>query len=910
MGAPKPPEHSTPAGRRPKDRVSPLALKSLGRYILLQELGSGGMGAVYEAFDPQLDRRVAIKVLRRDRAGGTGARDARERLLREARSMARLSHPNVIQIYDSGLIETETGEEVFLAMEYVQGVDLALWLERYRLDPQPDGWRHIVETFVLAGRGLISAHTAGVVHRDFKPANVLIAEDGRVLVGDFGVARLAKTEIGTIPELAGELKDLTLTGDVVGTPAYMAPEQYRRQPADARSDQFSFCVALYEALWGTTPFQGEHFAARAMAVLSGKVNSPPDEPSVPAHLWTAIRKGLSVVPEERFESMEALLDALSVERKRSTGRLGWVVAAALVASLFAWSALKPGPCSSSDSFMEGVWDEPAKAKVRSSMLSLRSVPYASQVLGEVERKLDAYAEQWVRAHTQACMDTHVHRVQSESLLDRRVACLEDRRRDMRAFIDELRTADPTLLNDAVRAVGELSSIAPCSDLKALRLSVAPPEAPQETFVALKKKLATVRAKIRAGRYAPALTALRELQPQLDALNHEPTRGEALVLEGRLHHAQSRAETAEQKLRAAYMIAQRTGDHALALQASLALIPVVGLERSRPDEGLLWADLAEASGARYGAEPRWSAHLMGYRARVLSAKGNRKSSMQQARKAAELVDKKLGKDTYERATTRVHLGETLMDMRDYRAAYPELLSAIKLLEVHLGKDHPQLVHPLTLMARTTQMTRSAQEAVPIIERAVTLADQHLGKDHHLRADALIRRGSVMMRLRKEPEAISSLVEARRILGKLYGEEHTLVARAELTLGAVHHRLVKVPQALQHYKNALRIRESLLGKWHPDLVVILQNIGALQTEHGDPSLALEGLERGLQIRTTHLSSQRAIADIQYWLGRALYTAQKDKKRGLALVQKSYATMVKLEASPREELKNWLTGIGFPP
>ncbi|MCB9570262.1 MAG: serine/threonine protein kinase [Myxococcales bacterium] len=234
-----------------------------GRYTLLRPLGRGGMGTVYAAYDEELDRKIAIKLLRgdpRERASegeGAGAGEGAHHLLGEAQALARLSHPNVVQIYDVGVI----GGQVFLAMEYVQGKTLREW-ER----EAPRSWREVVALFRQAGEGLAAAHDAGLVHRDFKPDNVLVGEDGRVRVLDFGLAaRRERGATGEGDELSArtlssisrsDLRSASATGvtrTLVGTPAYMSPEQHLRLEADGRSDLFAFCVALYEALHGERP---------------------------------------------------------------------------------------------------------------------------------------------------------------------------------------------------------------------------------------------------------------------------------------------------------------------------------------------------------------------------------------------------------------------------------------------------------------------------------------------------------------------------------------------------------------------------------------------------------------------------------------------------------------------------------
>src|SRR5262252_5109157 len=255
---------------------------SFGRYLILEDVGRGGMGEVYAAYDPQLERRIALKVLHQNLASGEAADTARARLLREAKAIAKLSHPNVVVVYDAGAID----DRVFLAMEFIEWATLASWLAA-----APRGWREIRDVFIRAGRGLAAAHDAGLVHRDFKPQNVMVGREGTVRVMDFGLAREADQLGGEVVPEPGVLSEgaltaqsiaLTRTGSLLGTPLYMAPEQFLRAATDARTDQFSFCVALYEALFGERPFASETMPARIQAVVAGRVREPPQKAKVPA----------------------------------------------------------------------------------------------------------------------------------------------------------------------------------------------------------------------------------------------------------------------------------------------------------------------------------------------------------------------------------------------------------------------------------------------------------------------------------------------------------------------------------------------------------------------------------------------------------------------------------------------------
>ena len=277
----------------------------LARFEILNRLGVGGMGVVYVAHDPLLDRQVAVKVLRADAHGELRAAELEGRLLREAQAMARLSHPNVVTVHEVGIVD----RQIFIVMELNDGGTMRAWLKQ---EARPV--RERIRVFIEAGRGLAAAHAVRLVHRDFKPDNVLLSRDGRVRVVDFGLVR--GPTAGDRPSRRPSHDvyapmSLTMSGAVIGTPAYMAPEQHRAEVADHRSDQFSFCVALYEALYGRRPFAGETYRELVVNILDGSVLPPPDGAGVPLAVHRVIERGLASAPDDRYPGMTALLDDLA-----------------------------------------------------------------------------------------------------------------------------------------------------------------------------------------------------------------------------------------------------------------------------------------------------------------------------------------------------------------------------------------------------------------------------------------------------------------------------------------------------------------------------------------------------------------------------------------------------------------------
>jgi predicted Ser/Thr protein kinase len=296
---------------------------SIGRYLVLDRVGQGGMGVVYKALDPQLGRAVALKLLKTDAT----SKVLHERLLREAHALARLSHPNVVAVHDAGPF----GDDVFVAMEFIEGRTLRQWLTESR------DWRSVLDVFLAAGEGLAAAHRAGLVHRDFKPDNVIVGADGRVRVLDFGLARATgatEPEPTPSPSSSGRHRlasPLTRHGAIMGTPRYMAPEQHRGEAVDEAADQFSFCLSLYWALYDLYPFVGDAEKAKSN-LLAGRISAPPSETNVPRWLHGVVVRGLEPQKTDRYPSMAELLAALRADplaARRQRWRVALVSAAAM-----------------------------------------------------------------------------------------------------------------------------------------------------------------------------------------------------------------------------------------------------------------------------------------------------------------------------------------------------------------------------------------------------------------------------------------------------------------------------------------------------------------------------------------------------------------------------------------------------
>ncbi len=629
---------------------------SVGRYIILEKLGQGGMGVVYAAFDPELDRKVAIKLLLSSAVASEGS-TGQARLLREAQALARLSHPNVVSVYDVGTWESG----VFVAMELVEGGQtLRAWSKE-----KPRPWREVVDVFLAAGRGLAAAHAAGLVHRDFKPDNVLLGKDGRVRVLDFGLARqveqpdtaapLQRTTAADVPrELTGSAEhshsslsrsslsaQLTQVGLVHGTPAFIAPEQFKGQAADARSDQFSFSVALYEALHGERPF------GKSPGPGSGwKLSEPPKDAQVPAAVRRIVLKGLSLEPHERFASMEDLLEELS-RRVRRRRQRGWLAAGAGLTALAVAVAVplavrRPAElCTGAERRLEGLWDAPRKEAL-ASVFAATGARGAANAWQRTAAVLDVYTRGWVSMHTEACEAARVRGEQSDEVLSLRMACLDRRLQSFTALTQVYAQADAALVDEAVKAAHALPLLEGCADVQALRAPVQPPEdaMTREKVEALRVRLAEAQALFDAARYKQALPLAEALAADATAVPYKPLQAEVLELHGTLQEMLGQLKEAEATYKRALWTAE-AGRHDEAAASAAAALLQMGYVNDQYAPAREWAELARAKLERLGGNPRIEANVLTALGAMLASEGKALRGLEHEQRALELREQVYG-----------------------------------------------------------------------------------------------------------------------------------------------------------------------------------------------------------------------------------------------------------------------------
>ena len=540
------------------------------RYQILGAIGRGGMGEVYAAYHPDLNRRIALKVVHQL---GAESREHATRLLREARAIARLSHSNVVSVYDAGTVD----DRVYIAMEFVDGETVDAWLHS-----RPRSWREVVDVFIAAGRGLAAAHAAGIVHRDFKPQNVMIGRDGGVRVMDFGLARLAEepADLPAASVVPPAALTVTKTGTVVGTPAYMAPEQFRGEAIDERADQFSFCVALHEALFGQRP-PLPHLERTETA-------EPSPISSVPSWLRAAVSRGMADAREQRFSSMDALIRLLVRGRARPRRRaLGAGVSVAIMlVAIGGWRVARGGrihcevPTPRLDAAWSGHDDSRRQAIHRAFTASGRATAETSWQ--RVATALDEYVSRWSAMYVDTCEATHVRGEQSAEVLNLRMSCLAENLDDTRALTNVLSAADPDAVAHAVTAMQGLAPIERCANLSVLRSAVPlPRDAPTL------QKVRELRASLKEAQVLrdlangpAAFKRASALQSRVDATGHGPLRAELLELIGETSIEARGLKWSEATLKDALFIAEAARDDATAARIAADLVFIGVLEPRR------------------------------------------------------------------------------------------------------------------------------------------------------------------------------------------------------------------------------------------------------------------------------------------------------------------------------------------
>lgn len=821
------------------------AARWMGRYLIVGALGSGGMGVVYCAYDPELDRRVALKVLRPDPQLSAAQTSRQARLLREAQSLARLSHPNVIQVYDVGTFEDAVaGEQVFIAMELVAGESLSEWL---RAAARP--WPEVVSRFVAAGEGLAAAHAAGIVHRDFKPANVLVGHDGRVRVLDFGIARsVVATErvegegagreapedrLAVGPEPAFELapergnaassgdrgQKLTRAGHVVGTPRYIAPELVFGETASASADQFAFAVALFEALYGVPPFTGDNVDQLALAALAGRMAPEPTQRRVPTWLRRVVLRGLAADPAARYADMNELLADLRRDRKGERRRrlLLAAVPVALMLAAGTWRlgvVQRQAVCGGGPARLATVWDASRRQLVEQAF-QRSTKPFADAAWQAVARALDDYSTGWLAMHREACEATQVRGEQSSALLDRRMQCLDRRRDELQMLTGSLSQADDTLIERAPQAANALSSLAECANASALLAPVALPADGSigARVTELRADLAGRRAQRVMAQYEPAAAGVAAVLAEAERLDYAPLIAEARRLASAVAESRGRWNEAEGLAFEAAAAAIR-GRHDLVLaEAATDLVLLVGYRAGRYEEGERWAQVARAQISRAGGSEELLAELDANLAVVFSAAGDPQRGLAAGQAALARYERLLPGEhpTIGRVLNRI--GTAYLHLHDLPHAREAFERAMAQAERVLGPNHPTIAVRLSNLAVLEHDEGNLEGAIATQRRAMAIEEAALGTEHPQYGISLSNLGTLLYEAGRFPEALATYQRCREIQERALGPDDPEVDALSASIADVLGAMGRHTEALDLARRALLNLRRRLDAAHP-------------------------------------------------------------------------------------------------
>ncbi len=931
-------EESTPASTRELDVATPPALSGdlpdrllkgrlyaqlfpsvppprarLGRFVLLRELGRGGMGVVLSAYDEQLDRKVAIKLLHADVSRDEAART---RLLREAQALARLSHPNVVQVHEAGVHEGK----VFLVMEYVEGRTLRQWID----DEAPEGagrWRIVLEPMMAAGEGLAAAHAAGLTHRDFKPDNVLVGDDGRVRVADFGLAteradagsereddvtteegeppRTAVTDEGSSPR---PLERVTRTGMAVGTVAYMPLEQLRGQVVDARSDQFSFCVTLFEALFGERPFEGKTRAAIEVAHEEGQ-RTPVDMRAVPRWLRQAVERGLSREPDARFGDMRGLLEAIGQRQRRR--RLGVVSAAVLVAAGIGVGASVRGgqgpavaePCAEAGRTISETWNPEARARLEAAL-----PPTLASFTGDA---LDGWAQRWTDTAVDACEQVHVEQIASSESLDVRGRCLDEQRARLGSMLRVLGEEHVRSGPAVVEALGILEAPEGClldrgdplAGLSVEQLEVhdrlmdrlieldvvqsGVPVAERQVGVqavyedAGREGLAEIqrRAAFLLGRLA-LLTA--------DRHGAERWLGEAIDRAEQLELGDERAR-AWFRLIESVLFLEMESSRALWIweRAQHVLVPSAGPSRAHALSELARGRIALADDELDMAASRVDAGLAelaalgpsarldlyrGLRLRTLVAtrQGDAELAMELSQRARDVL--LLGEGSNDLGVQRYDDGRALMRSGDLAGARRVFAEAIDQIDRELPGS-TQLARAYVAASAVEDALGDSEQAQAHAERADAIIREIAGHEDPQRAGALSALGVAAFRQGRFEDSAASFELALRITERQPQPDPVELIDHQVNLAEAREALGQYREAAQLLDRAIPMLLARRGPDHIDLAIPYKARGAVFLALGRAEAAESDLRRALALHERSGESPMEAAETQWLLARCL-------------------------------------------
>lgn len=830
----------------------------IGRYMIVEKIGAGAMGVVYAAFDPQLDRKIALKLLR-----PAGHRidigRATQRLLREAQALAKLKHPNVVTVHDVGTYL----DQIFVAMEFVDGPTLSEWTD------SPRSIDDILRVFDAAGEGLAAAHAAGLVHRDFKPDNVMLGHDDRPRVMDFGLARSPHELEEERIEASSSLADaafpasgdalstpLTQTGALMGTPAYMAPEQHMGLLANAKSDQFSFCVALYEALYGERPFQGKTVALLGVAVTTGNLADPPRDRKVPAWLRNVLLRGLQTSVDARFADMPALLAALRADPSRRRQRwlgigIGTVLMGLVALGVWKLAVKDQRACEGGQQQFAKSWNDERAQTMREAFVA-SGRDWAETSAAQVRGELDRVSQRWVQIHRDACLATRVRGERSEVLLDRQMICLDRMQKEFDALVERLVEADADTVDAAARASTELPVVESCEDLEALQSGVAPPAPALAPAVAdARAQLADARAARLTGHLEPATQQL-EASAGANAMTYPPFAAEHYLERGALAMFGGDLEHAASDLERAYGIAIEHGVDRIAARAAAELVYVAGYRLAHHEAGETWAVQARHWAKRVDPGGPLQALALHNHGVLLDASGSSEAAEPLYREALEIRRRSFGPKHPLVGRSIHNLGNVFLDRGDYAEARAHYQRAIDIYKHSYGQTHPIVAGSLNNLGLAFRRDRMPERAVEALRRAVEIYESAFGPTHPDVALSLDNLGLAYLQAGELEAARQPIERALSIRREILDARHPDIADSLCALARLELELGRHAVARKAAEQAQALYLEAFGDAHFQIAASSQLIGRAALASADFAAARTHFSRAEQLRLAQSSA----------------------------------------------------------
>jgi tetratricopeptide (TPR) repeat protein len=871
----------------------------VGRYVVLDVIGQGGMGVVYAAFDPELDRKVAIKLMQASADGSNSTNSSQTYLVREAQAMARLSHPNVVAIHDVGVV----GDRVFIAMELVAGATLREWMKAERRS-----WQEVIAVLCAAGAGLAAAHAVGLVHRDFKPENVIVGADGRVRVMDFGLARLRPANEPITPasrdsDLSIETRSplsesLTEAGTVMGTPAYMAPEVHDGLGANASSDQFAFGVTLFEALYRMRPYDKADLRATRSRP---PVPRTPPESSVPARVHRVVMRAIQPDPAARFPAMTDLLAELAVDpfaRRRRiaiAAGIGLLVATGGAGALLLAHRPPAGAaelCKGTERALVGVWDPPIKQHVHSAFSATKK-PYAEQAFTGLERALDHYVAEWTTATVGNCEATRIRGEQTEKIQAIRQLCLDQRLEEIRSLGQVLQDPTDGLVEKADKAVWELEPIAGCASAAAIVTpSVAVRDQPEYTKLLL--KVAGAHAQAIGGQYLPALTALAQAAEAGTKIHADDVVAIAQVARGVVLLGIGNTDEGYAAEDQAVWSAMRAKRDDLAANAALT-IAGARAEASSLDVADVWLKLANASAARAGGYlPLLDERRLEITGVIEAQRGAFPAAVADHEKALEAAKALWGPNNPALWGAENQLATTLGRAGGWVQAVPHLEHALALRESSVGPDHPDVALLLSNLAAGYEHAGQTAKALATVQRALAIREKTYGPNSPFLVATLNNLADFEQRHGQLATALTDIERAKAIAVRIPGTGNPIYHVIATTEAEVLGASGKLAESRADFDAVLALEDKLKS---PELGTTLASRGELELADHKWAAAAQFEERAIASYEAsggpeHLSLWKPLA------GLAQARRGLDPKADVKpLLDRAIAIGVKAQLSPED-------------